>query len=132
MGLVDLDYKIKYKHLFKKTKYSNKTIGGVKDEINEALDHFNKLVEGKFYAIDKILIPGKNGYLPRHGIVLEYCGPNKDFDKDFDFCIERIKQLANKLQSITSLYECPFKNEFCNKDSWIEYEGNLIAYNLSI
>lgn len=127
---IDADYRIKYKHLFK-PKRNYTTICTIKDEIREMLQHFNKLVDNRFYADDRILIEGSDGYLPRHGIIIEYQGKEKDFEKDFEKYLPRIQQLANKLEARTSVYECSFETEFCNKSHWVEFEGNKVAYNLS-
>ena len=128
---IDADYRIKYKHLFK-PKRNYTTVCTVKDEIREMLEHFNKLVDHRFYADNRILIEGSDGYLPRHGIIIEYSGKDENFDEDFEKYLPRIEQLADKLDSRTSLYEGKFRQEFCNKEAWVEFEGNKVAYNLSL
>lgn len=129
---IDPDYKIKYKHLFKERKPFRSTMSTIKDEIDSILKEFNQKVEPVFYAENKILIPGQGGNLPRHGIIIEHQGKNEDFERDFNNYIEHIEELARKLDSKTSIYEYSFKTEFTQKDKWVLYEGDYVAYNLSM
>lgn len=127
---IDPDYRIKYKHLFRKTNL--RTVSTIKDEIAIVLKHFNEIVDQKFYADNRILIPGTPNTLPRHGIIIEYQGKEEDFDNDFGQYLPRLEQLADKLGSMTSIYERPFKTEFCEKESWVDYNNTKVAYNLSM
>ena len=43
-----------------------------------------------------------------------------------------LTELARKLDSKTSIYEYSFKTEFTQKDKWVLYEGDYVAYNLSM
>lgn len=127
---IDSDYKIKYKHLFKDKAPVRNMMTSLKDEIAVILKEFNSSVDTRFYAEDRMLIPGSEGYLPRLGIIVEHQGKNEDFDRDFSNYIEQIKKLAKKLDNKTSIYEYSFKVEFTQKERWIIYEGHYVAYNL--
>lgn len=126
-----INYREKYKHLFgPPINYGSDCT--ITDQITSMLDHFNTLTNHKFYADNRILIPGKNGYLPRTGIIIEHNGKNEDFEQDFKQYLPRIEQLAKKLEKYSAIYECSFKTEFCNIDNWVDFEGNKTGYNLSL
>ena len=127
---VTLNYREKYKHLFRPKK-DYVTVCTIRDEIETMLNHFNRLTN-KFYADNRILIEGVNGYLPRHGIIIEHQGKEEEFENDFNTYLPRIEQLADKLDKRTNLYEGSFKDEFCNIDRWVEFMGTKVAYNLSL
>ena len=129
---IDPDYRIKYKHLFKDRSPVNSLMSTLKDEIAQIIKEFNSIVDSRFYAEDRILIPSKDGYLPRHGVIVEHQGKNGDFERDFSNYKEQISQLAKKLDNKTSIYEYSFKTEFTEISRWVQYEGHYVAYNLSM
>lgn len=129
---IDPDYRIKYKHLFRDKVPVRNMMTSLKDEIAAILKEFNSSVDTRFYAEDRILIPGSEGYLPRPGIIIEHQGKNEDFERDFSNYIEQIEKLAKKLDNKTSIYEYSFKIEFTQKERWTIYEGHYVAYNLSM
>lgn len=131
-GLVDPDFRVKYKHLFRKPNYDKSLMSSLKDEISELLKEFNISVDHRFYAESRTLIPGEDGNLPRHGIIIEHHGENEDFEKDFNNYKSQIEKLAKKLDSKTTIYEYSFKTEFSNKDKWVLFENHYVAYNLSL
>ena len=117
---------------YKNSSYSRGgSIGSYLLDIANYINEFNSKTQGVFEADNRILIPSKNPYeLDKRGIIIEYQG--KDFDTDFDKYYSNILELANKLDKRSSLYEYPFKEEFCNKDSWVEWSGKKVAYNFNL
>ena len=131
-SLIDPDYRIKYKHLFKERSTKGSVMSTLKDEIDAMLSKFNTTVDNKFYAENRVLIPGDINVLPKHGIIIEHQGKNEDFEKDFNKYKEQIEKLAKKLDNRTTIYEYSFKTEFSDRDKWLIYEGHYVAYNLSL
>ena len=128
-NLVDPDYKIKYKHLFR-TKAPYISTDSLEYKTSLVIKEFNKENDSLFFAEDRVLIPGDEDNFSRKGIILEHRGDKEDFEKDFSNHLKQIEKLAKKLDSITCIYEYSFKTEFCQIDRWVEYEGHYVAYNL--
>ena len=133
MGLVDPDYKTKYKHLFRDRRNTSKSFFTEKNHIADLLHKFNNSVDHIFFADSRVLIPAEeSGSLPRHGIIIEHIGKsNSQFEEDFDKYESEIQDLAKSLDSTTCLYEYSFKTEF-KKDKWVEFENKKVAYNLAL
>ena len=131
-NLVDPDYRIKYKHLFRDRGPAKTLMSSLKDDIAKVLKEFNSTTNTIFFAEDRVLIPAEDSSLPRHGIIIEYHGKDEDFDKDFNEYSLQIEKLAKKLDNLTTIYEYSFKTEFCKKERWVHYEGHKVAYNLSL
>lgn len=126
------DYRIKYKHLFRDKSPIKNIMSSLTDDINHILKDFNSSVKSVFYAENRVLIPGEGRALPRHGIIIEHCGNNEDFNRDFNNYIEPINILAKKLDSKTTIYEYSFEKEFTDKNKWVLYNKHYVAYNLSL
>lgn len=112
---------------------SRDQIGSYKRDIQAIIDDFNKSAQNIFEAEEKVLIPSTSQYvMDRRGIIIHHLRDAQLFSEDFDSHIIHITQFAKKLDKRSCLYEYPFEQEFLDKNSWVEHEGQMIAYNLNL
>lgn len=114
------------------SKYKDQ-IGSYKRDIQAIITDFNKAAKDRFEAEEKVLIPSTSQYvMDRRGIIVYHLRDKSLFSEDFDCHIIDITHLAKKLDKRSCLYEYPFEQEFLDKNSWVEHEGQMVAYNLNL